>query len=96
MAKGLVALAAAFAFLFSAILASSSELHHLWHSDAGDSSHQCAVKNFSREQFVTPATATVMAATVFGFVLQLLPADNFAPSVSDRRLAPSRAPPASA
>jgi hypothetical protein len=96
MGQSLVALVAAFAFYFSVLLASSPALHELWHTDAGDTAHQCAVKHFSRDQFVTPHTATSLAAVENGFVLQLLPADSFVPSASDLRLAPGRAPPASA
>jgi hypothetical protein len=81
-------------FVFLQALAVSPQLHRVFHHDANQVDHQCAVTLLSQGQLHIASSATpVVSAPVFVFEI---PAHSVsAPVMVDYLLLPGRAPPSS-
>ena len=76
------------------VLAVSPALHHWFHQEASNDNHVCAVSLVSGGQMLLAQTAPPVLGNLPFSYLGLPTADHPLVSLLDRRLAPSRAPPA--
>jgi hypothetical protein len=74
-------------------LASSERLHHFLHSDSHQSNHECLVTFFSKGQLVGGLSSGILLVAVFTCLGSARVAEDGPGSLTDVRLAPSRAPP---
>jgi len=80
-------------FLFTQLLATSSALHTLVHSDAGSVNHHCAVTLLSNGQVSATESLVPLAAFIAALFFLLPPVQSAAHSSFDYRFSASRAPP---
>jgi hypothetical protein len=80
-------------FLFVQLLASSSALHKLVHSDADSPSHHCAVTLLSRGQISATDVVAPLIAFVAALFFLLPPFQSAVFASFDYRFSASRAPP---
>ena len=80
-------------FLFTQLLATSTILHKLVHTDAGSVNHHCAVTLLSRGQVNAAESIVPLAVFVAALFFLLPPLQSAALSPVDYRFSASRAPP---
>lgn len=80
-------------YLTVQLLASSTALHKLIHSDADSASHHCAITLFTRGQMNSAESLAPLAAFVAALFFLLPPLRSAVSSSFDYRFCASRAPP---
>jgi hypothetical protein len=80
-------------FLFTQLLATSTVVHKLIHSDAGSVNHHCAVTLLSRGQVTSAESFVPLAVFVAALIFLLPPFQSAVSSSFDYRFSASRAPP---
>ena len=80
-------------FLFTQLLATSTVLHKLVHSDANSVNHHCAVTMFSRGQVSATEVLVTLVAFVAALIFLLPPFQSAVLSPVAYRFSASRAPP---
>jgi hypothetical protein len=92
-AKSAAALVCLALFIFIQALGSSHSLHRVYHADADDSQHQCAVTLLASGHILPPIVGSFVNSSIQGIVLDVRLPEQILRSAADRRLQPERAPP---
>lgn len=92
-AKSAAALVCLALFIFVHALGSSHLLHRVYHADADDSQHQCAVTLLASGHILAPIVGSFLTSSIQGIVLDVRLPEQILRSAADRRLQPERAPP---
>ncbi len=80
--------------LVASLLAASPSLHQYLHEDSAPGNELCVVCLLAHGQLDHPAPAALLSFLVFSLVILTLSARTFPFACIDRRLSPTRGPPA--